>query len=421
MINIDNHQIVDILDSRELENVAEWLKKYPNIQVVSRDGSLTYKNAITRAHPKAVQVSDRFHLLKNLTDYCKDFLMKYLHTKITIEADFVENVNLEEKSLQLQNRLLTLESKMEKAKVLLQAGLNKHQICKQLSIGFYVFNKLIEMAEDEQEVYFKNSGQGKHEEKTNRKLILIDEVRNAHNSGHSMRQIAKEFEISRQTVSRYLRDDVTALHGSYGTKRKSILDPYLNEIDVLINQGYTCSRIEEIIRQKGYTGSSTLLRHYRAKLKKELYEEQKNNGDKVQNRETLNRSLLLKALYNPISKIKKLSSEQLEKVYDKYPMFEKIVDLVNKFKTVLKCQHVESLDKWITDAIILENREVCSFINGITRDLTAVKNAIQYNYNNGLAEGSVNKLKVIKRIMYGRCSFEMLRKKILRRENCVFN
>jgi transposase len=116
-----------------------------------------------------------------------------------------------------------------------------------------------------------------------------------------------------------------------------------------------------------------------------------------------------------------LSSEQLEKVYDKYPMFEKIVDLVNKFKTVLKCQHVESLDKWITDAVVLENREICSFINGITRDLTAAKNAIQYDYNNGLAEGSVNKLKVIKRIMYGRCSFEMLRKKILRRENCVFN
>lgn len=421
MINIDNHRIVDILDSRELENVTDWLKKYPNIQVVSRDGSLIYNNAITQAHPEAVQVSDRFHLLKNLTDHCKDFLMKYLHTRISIEADFVGNMDLEEKSLQLQNRLLTLEAKMEKAKELLQVGFNKHQICKQLNIDFYVFNKLIRMDKDEQKAYFKNSGQIKHEEKTTRKLILIDEVRKSHNSGHSMRQIAKEFEISRQTVSRYLRDDVIAIHGSYGAKRKSILDPYVNEIDVLINQGYTCNRIEEIIRQKGYIGSSTLLRHYRSKLKKDLYEEQQSSGDKVQNTETLNRSLLLKALYNPVSKIKNLSSAQLEKVYNKYPMFKKIIDLVNRFKAILKCQHAESLDKWIADAIALENREVFSFIKGITRDLTAVKNAIQYDYNNGLAEGSVNKLKVIKRIMYGRCSFEMLRKKILRRENCVFN
>ena len=102
-------------------------------------------------------------------------------------------------------------------------------------------------------------------------------------------------------------------------------------------------------------------------------------------------------------------------------MSQKIIDLVNRFKTVLKGKHVENLDKWIEEAVGLENREVSSFINGITRDITAVKNAIQYDYNNGLAEGSVNKLKVIKRIMYGRCSFEMLRKKILRRENCIFN
>lgn len=165
MINIDNHRIVDILDSRELGNVVEWLKKYPNIQVVSRDGSLTYKNAITQAHPEAVQVSDRFHLLKNLTDYCKDFLMKYLHTKITIEAEFLKTGNLQEKLRQLQNRLLTLEIKMKKAKALLKEGLNKHQICQQLSIGFYVFNKLINMAEDEQIAYFKNSRQVKHEQK----------------------------------------------------------------------------------------------------------------------------------------------------------------------------------------------------------------------------------------------------------------
>jgi transposase len=317
--------------------------------------------------------------------------------------------------------LLTLEAKMEKANKLLQEGLNKHQICQQLGLGFYVFNKLLQMTEDERVAYFKDSLQVQHEEKIARKIMLIDEVSKAHNLGHSMRKIAKELDISRHTVSQYLKSDVIAVHGSYGAKRKSILDPYLNEIDALINQGYTCNKIEEIIRQKGYTGSSTLLRYHRSKFKKYLYEKQHSSGEKVQDTETLNRSLLLKVLYNPVSKIKNLSLEQLEKVYDKYPMFKKIIDLVNRFKTVLKGKHVENLDKWIEEAVGLENREVSSFINGITRDITAVKNAIQYDYNNGLAEGSVNKLKVIKRIMYGRCSFEMLRKKILRRESCPFN
>lgn len=67
MIDINTHRIVDMIESREYEVVSEWLKSYPSLEVVSRDGSITYKNAIKSAHPKSKQVSDRFHLLKNLT------------------------------------------------------------------------------------------------------------------------------------------------------------------------------------------------------------------------------------------------------------------------------------------------------------------------------------------------------------------
>ncbi len=61
----------------------------------------------------------------------------------------------------------------------------------------------------------------------------------------------------------------------------------------------------------------------------------------------------------------------------------------------------------------MEIDELSSYANGIRRDITAVKNAILFDYNNGLAEGSVNKLKVVKRIMYGRNSFELLKGKLL--------
>lgn len=54
-----------------------------------------------------------------------------------------------------------------------------------------------------------------------------------------------------------------------------------------------------------------------------------------------------------------------------------------------------------------------SFILGLERDIEAVQRAITYDYHNGLAEGSVNQVKVIKRIMYGRCSFSTLRHKVL--------
>ena len=58
-------------------------------------------------------------------------------------------------------------------------------------------------------------------------------------------------------------------------------------------------------------------------------------------------------------------------------------------------------------------KELNSFITLIESDIEAVKNAIKYEYSNGLTEGFNNKTKVIKRVMYGRCSFDLLRLKIL--------
>ena len=74
---------------------------------------------------------------------------------------------------------------------------------------------------------------------------------------------------------------------------------------------------------------------------------------------------------------------------------------------------MDELPHWIEKTKKLNIREMNRFILGLERDLEAIQNAIIYDYNNGLAEGSINKVKVIKRIMYGRCSFSTLRSKVL--------
>jgi transposase len=67
--------------------------------------------------------------------------------------------------------------------------------------------------------------------------------------------------------------------------------------------------------------------------------------------------------------------------------------------------------------------EIQTYINGVRKDINAAKNGISLVYNNGLAEGSVNKIKVIRRIMYGRNSFDLLKAKVLFHEefNCKIN
>ena len=86
MVDLDRHRIIDIIDSRETKKVEEWLRSYPNLKVISRDGAQTYSSAASNAHPDAVQVSDRFHLLKNLSDAVEKYMRRLFPSRLTIPA-----------------------------------------------------------------------------------------------------------------------------------------------------------------------------------------------------------------------------------------------------------------------------------------------------------------------------------------------
>ena len=120
--------------------------------------------------------------------------------------------------------------------------------------------------------------------------------------------------------------------------------------------------------------------------------------------------------------MKKISQEQLNKVIERYPLIGEVHDIVKTFKEMLFSKKPGDLEKWMEDAERLKIEKIDSFVNGLRRDIDAVRKAIELDYNNGLAEGSVNKLKVVKRIMYGRNSFELLKGKLLRLElKCKIN
>jgi transposase len=67
LVDLERRRVVDLLPDRTAEALAEWLKAHPNIEMVSRDRYQPYIDGIRAGAPKAVQVADRWHLLKNLT------------------------------------------------------------------------------------------------------------------------------------------------------------------------------------------------------------------------------------------------------------------------------------------------------------------------------------------------------------------
>ncbi len=122
MIDIETRKIVDILESRDYEEVKRWLRSFPNLELISRDASIVYNKAIKDAHQKSIQVSYRFHILKNLTDYCKQYIKRIFKNKIEIGK--LENINSGE-TLHLEKvETITLEefevvlNKYEKYKII---------------------------------------------------------------------------------------------------------------------------------------------------------------------------------------------------------------------------------------------------------------------------------------------------------------
>lgn len=364
MVNAETGRIVDMLESRESADVTKWLLTFPNIEIVSRDGSATYASAVANAHPDAMQVSDRFHIFKGLTDALRQYVSSMLPPRIGIESEAVPS---------------SYWRKEPRA----ETDLPKRR----------------------------------HDATTNRRVANIEKVRELGTQGLNLSQICEMTGHSYRTVNKYLDSDFQPECREYGVSYPSKLKPYCDTIDAMINERKTFREIAVKIRELGFHGSESTIRMYASRKRRH---NQALFNETQKNTEVIERKYILKLLYNPIEKVKGIGEEQLSKVIAQYPKLSSVYGLISSYKALFAARHAEDLEQWLESARSLGSTDVESYVNGITRDIAAVKNAILYSHNNGLAEGSVNKIKRIKHTMYGRASFVTLRTKTLLYERWRF-
>ena len=87
--------------------------------------------------------------------------------------------------------------------------------------------------------------------------------------------------------------------------------------------------------------------------------------------------------------------------------------LAQQFFLMVRERHPDRLDVWLEQSLKSGVPDLLTFAEGLKRDYAAMKAALTFPYSNGLVEGHVNRLKYIKRSMYGRGSFELLRQHVL--------
>lgn len=105
--------------------------------------------------------------------------------------------------------------------------------------------------------------------------------------------------------------------------------------------------------------------------------------------------------------------QRLQQLREKDRQIEEVYQLVQEFRRIVREKRKDDLADWLKRAKGSKIKELVSFSNGIELDRAAVEAGLSLEYSNGQLEGQVNRVKNIKRQMYGRAKFNLLRIRIL--------
>jgi transposase len=239
--------------------------------------------------------------------------------------------------------------------------------------------------------------------------------------------IARRVGVSRRSVYAYRQmkqpPERTRIH--QGGKR--LIDPYKEYLVGRWNEG--CRSAQQMyreIKEQGYTGSSTAVGRFVAPLRahkgkarsfKSVEPELSTMISPEEAKKKRPPTALQVAHWMTFKEEQRLEWQQtyLTQLCQADPQIAQAYDLITDFTSMLRECQGERLDAWLQN---VEDRGVCelqSFANGLKKDYDAVKAGLTLEWSNGQTEGQVHRLKLIKRQMYGRGSFTLLRKRVLHR------
>ena len=359
IVDLQTHKIIDLLPERSVESVIAWLENHPEVEIVSRDRGSTYVDGATQGAPLATQVCDRWHLLKNLGEAVEAFLIR-------------AHIRLPEMAVQepTQERPLTTYSATP-------------------------------------------AQQGRTQARLLRKWKLYERIHELHAGGMSLRKIGEELGLARNTVRKYFRQAPEPPLPTPRPLRASKLDRYEDYILTRLSQG--CKNAAQIYREiteMGFKGSHTNVRAYVAHLRKST-----TNGSPPVSRKERTHAVSPRALRWLLTResedLDQEEQVQLDHLLQASSEVRVIHTLLHLFLSMMRKRNSQQLRSWMEEASKSGISELKSFVAGIERDYDAVKEALRLPWSQGVTEGKVNKLKTIKRQMYGRAGFPLLRQRLL--------
>lgn len=359
LVDLEHRRLVDVLPDRSADTFARWLREHPGVEVVSRDRGGEYAEAARRAAPHAVQVADRFHLLKNLRDVVSRVFRQH-----------EEVLDLVPRPMNRLQRLTNLRLDREASK----------------------------------------------ERTKEQTRELFGSIHALSKKGMKNAQVARELGIHRHTVERYLAFKTPPVRCHF-TKKVSALAPYEDYILGRWQQGCrNATRIWQEISEQGYPGAYQNVVRITRYLK-----EQERLGEPVPDRPpgilASNAAGILVTRPENRSEGEVRTLQRLKTVHR---ITERCCTLFEEFAVMLRDKEQRNaeqahrqLEAWTEQAKASGVAELKAFAVKLLQDSEAVLAAMTLPYSQGQTEGRVNKLKLVKRSMYGRGKFDLLRQRVL--------
>ncbi len=381
LVDLEHHLPVELLPDRSSDSFAHWLVKHPGVGVIARDRSEIYAEGARQGAPEAVQVADRWHLLKNLSEAVE----RFLHRKHKQLEAATQGLRAQAVSAIQPEQVKTEPPQMPT-------------------------KRLTKEEQRKLEIWM-------------RRKARYDRVVELRQLGHSYEAIAREVGLSKMTVMRYLRMDDLPQHVGTHKHRYRMLDAYEVYLEQEWNEGV--QNAAELWRRLTDTG----VRCSRATVGRYVGHWRPSRGKPGKPARSIKSKPTRRALpprfpsytprratwllLRPEHELSKDAARYLESLLATCPEMVTVRSLANEFQRIVRERDTQGFRIWLELAKGSSIVELAAFGEGLERDHAEVEAALTNEWSNGQVEGQINKLKMLKRQMFGRAGFELLRRRVL--------
>ena len=360
LCDLEKNRVVDLLPDRSAAALAGWLERHPGIEVIARDRAGAYADGARQGAPEATQVADRWHLLTNMSDALRQVADR-CHARLRAAAKAARAAR-KAKADAVPAALLRLSlTKLEQSQ----------------------------------------------RDRLAARQARFDQVVALRGRGLALDGIAAATGLSRSTVKRWLRRDSVPTWRK--PRRAGILDPHRGYLERRWREGCrNASALWRELRGRGFTGRPGVVSRWAVGIRRrESAAARRPSPLRVPSGRRLARLLTTEP--------KELGPDDrrlVALVRTTTPELAEAAELAAAFARMVRDKNGGGgrLDGWL-DAAAASG--LASFARGLRQDLAAVRAALVLPWSTSPVEGQINRLKTIKRQMYGRAGFDLLRRRIL--------